>query len=234
MILKTTCMWKQFKHSVADFFSCRNSVNIVQKPYVRMLNVEFKDGQSSESCFSLTQQEGSLSSQETRPSWKEPSSTQSWRRAVVALALRWLEVTSLMSFSRSKVWYWMDLQLWMARWKQVQYMTSIHRGHCFHFKNIHYNTFIHFLFYSFIGLVSMWLLMPWYTLAPFLVHEGLRFPYFESRKFLIALGLIFFKTLCVHLPLGWNFKPCLKLGQCNLFWGKKSTITIGNLAIQVV
>lgn len=30
----------------------------------------------------------------------------------------------------------MGLQLWMARWRQVQYMTTIHRGHCFLFKNI--------------------------------------------------------------------------------------------------
>ncbi len=97
-----------------------------------MLNAEYVDGHKDKTCFSGALQEGSLSSRETQQSWKEPSSTQSWRRVVAASASLWLEETSQMSSYRSKVWCWMGLQLWMARWRQVQYITTIHRGHCFH------------------------------------------------------------------------------------------------------
>lgn len=97
-----------------------------------MLNVEHVDGLVGKSCVSGILQEGSLSSRETQQNWKEPSSTRSWRRAGVALASLWSVVTSQMSFCRSKVWCWTGLQPWMARWRQVQYTTIIHRGLCFH------------------------------------------------------------------------------------------------------
>lgn len=117
-----------------------------------ILNVEYVDGHKSKSCFSGALQEGSLSLQETQQSWKEPSSTQSWRRAVGASASLWSEVTSRTSFYRSKVWCWTGLQPWMARWRQVQYITTIQRGHCFHST--------HFLHYIYPLSVLVWAQCP--------------------------------------------------------------------------
>ena len=179
-----------------------------------MFDVEYVTGHRAKSCFSDALQEESLSSREIQQSSKEPSSTQSWRRAVVASASLWSEATSQMSFYRSKVWCWTGLQQWMARWRQVQYKTTIHRGHCFHITaqththththtqtHTHTHTvmssttFIHFL----CCLLAQFQCPLKCTQSPEKVHKGSGLSHHEFRNCIRGLW-INFQDLRAHLP----------------------------------